>query len=163
MSRNCHLRWPTPTGKSRAAATCTGYAVFGQSPGTFHAFGHQGYRRLWLSNLVSSMSQMMQMTLLVWFVLERTDSPFLVAGITPQGHAGVAVSDSAAIRSRLTESHRFPTSISPAANLPPETGLLWALPWAIRHHPHPSILASHQPDSTLLAPAQPLYRYPSHC
>ena len=34
---------------------------------------------MWLSNLVSSMSQMMQMTLLAWFVLERTDSPFLVA------------------------------------------------------------------------------------
>ena len=47
--------------------------------GTLHAFGHQSYRRLWLSNLVSNMSQMMQMTLLVWFVLERTDSPFLVA------------------------------------------------------------------------------------
>ena len=47
--------------------------------GIFHAFDHQSFRRLWLSNLVSSMSQMMQMTLLVWFVLERTDSPFLVA------------------------------------------------------------------------------------
>ena len=47
--------------------------------GTLHAFQHQSYRRLWLSSLTSNMSQVMQMTLLVWFVLERTDSPFLVA------------------------------------------------------------------------------------
>ena len=47
--------------------------------GTFHAFGHHSYRRLRLSNLVSNTSRIMQMTLLVWFVLERTDSPFLVA------------------------------------------------------------------------------------
>jgi len=53
--------------------------LVGVEGGTFHSFGHQSFRRLWLSNLVSSMSQMMQMTLLVWFVLERTDSPFLVA------------------------------------------------------------------------------------
>lgn len=44
-----------------------------------YPFGHYSYRRLWGSNLTSNMSQMMQMTLLVWFVLEQTDSPFLVS------------------------------------------------------------------------------------
>ena len=44
-----------------------------------YPFGHYSYRHLWGSNLTSNMSQMMQMTLLVWFVLEQTDSPFLVS------------------------------------------------------------------------------------
>ena len=46
---------------------------------TFHAFQNRSYRRLWLGGFFSSASQMMLMTLLVWFVLEQTDSPFLVA------------------------------------------------------------------------------------
>ncbi len=46
---------------------------------TFHALQNQSYRRLWLGNFFSSMGRMMQMTLLVWMVLEMTDSPFLVA------------------------------------------------------------------------------------
>ncbi|MDP6403385.1 MAG: MFS transporter, partial [SAR202 cluster bacterium] len=46
---------------------------------TFHALQSQSYRRLWLGNFFSSMGRMMQITLLVWMVLEMTDSPFLVA------------------------------------------------------------------------------------
>ncbi len=46
---------------------------------TFHAFQNRSYRRLWLGGFFSSASQMMLITLLVWFVLEQTDSPFLVA------------------------------------------------------------------------------------
>ena len=53
--------------------------IVGHRLRTFHAFQNQSYRRLWLSNLFSTMCQIMQMTLLVWFVLEETSSPFLVA------------------------------------------------------------------------------------
>ncbi len=46
---------------------------------TFHAFQNRSYRRLWLGGAFSQVSRMMSMTLLIWFVLEQTDSPFLVA------------------------------------------------------------------------------------
>ena len=45
----------------------------------FHAFQNRSYRRLWLGGVFSNVSRMMSMTLLIWFVLEQTDSPFLVA------------------------------------------------------------------------------------
>ena len=46
---------------------------------TFHAFQNRNYRRLWLGGVFSAVSRIMSLTLLIWFVLEQTDSPFLVA------------------------------------------------------------------------------------
>ena len=46
---------------------------------TFHAFQNRGFRFLWPANFFSYISRWMQMTMLIWYVLELTDSPFLVA------------------------------------------------------------------------------------
>ena len=48
-------------------------------PSTFDAFRHKSFRLLWPANFFSYISRWMQMTLLSWFVLELTDSPFFVA------------------------------------------------------------------------------------
>ena len=48
-------------------------------PHTFDAFRHRSFRLLWPANFFSYISRWMQMTLLVWLVLELTDSPFYVA------------------------------------------------------------------------------------
>ena len=48
-------------------------------PPTLDAFRHRGFRLLWPANFFSYISRWMQMTLLVWLVLEMTGSPFLVA------------------------------------------------------------------------------------
>lgn len=48
-------------------------------PRTFDAFRHRSFRLLWSANFFSYISRWMQMTLLVWLVLELTDSPFFVA------------------------------------------------------------------------------------
>ena len=48
-------------------------------PPTLDAFRHRGFRLLWPANFFSYISRWMQMTLLVWLVLELTGSPFLVA------------------------------------------------------------------------------------
>jgi MFS family permease len=46
---------------------------------TFRAFANRGYIRLWLANFILYTARWMQMTLLIWLVLELTDSPWLVA------------------------------------------------------------------------------------
>jgi len=46
---------------------------------TFRAFEHRGYLRLWLANCLIYTARWMQMTLMAWLILERTNSPFLVA------------------------------------------------------------------------------------
>ncbi len=48
-------------------------------PHTFDAFRHRSFRLLWPANFFGYISRWMQMTLLVWFVLEITESPFYVA------------------------------------------------------------------------------------
>ena len=48
-------------------------------PPTFDAFRHPGFRLLWPANFFSYISRWMQMTLLIWFILDITDSPFFVA------------------------------------------------------------------------------------
>ncbi len=49
-------------------------------PPTLDAFRHKGFRLLWPANFFSYVSRWMQMTMLVWLVLELTDdSPFLAA------------------------------------------------------------------------------------
>ena len=48
-------------------------------PQTFRAFKDRNYRTLWPANVLTYTSRWSQMTLLSWFVLERTDSPWLVA------------------------------------------------------------------------------------
>ena len=48
-------------------------------PPTLDAFRHRGFQLLWPANFFSYISRWMQMTLLVWLVLEVTGSPFLVA------------------------------------------------------------------------------------
>lgn len=50
-----------------------------QSSGIFRAFADPSYRRLWVANVLLYTSRWMQMTLLGWFVLELTDSPWYVA------------------------------------------------------------------------------------
>ena len=47
-------------------------------PSTFDAFRHPGFRLLWPANFFSFICRWMQMTLSILFVLELTDSPFLV-------------------------------------------------------------------------------------
>ena len=46
---------------------------------TFSAFQNRSFRLLWSSNLLSYISRWMQVFVLSLFVLDRTDSPFLVA------------------------------------------------------------------------------------
>ena len=48
-------------------------------PPTLDAFRHRGFQLLWPANFLSFISRWMQMTVLVWLVLELTGSPFLVA------------------------------------------------------------------------------------
>ena len=48
-------------------------------PDTFDAFANPSYRALWTSNFFSYISRWMQMTMLIWLVYDRTDSPFLAA------------------------------------------------------------------------------------
>lgn len=48
-------------------------------PRTFRAFENSSYRLLWPSNLSTNISRFMQMTLLMWLVLELKHSPWLVA------------------------------------------------------------------------------------
>ena len=42
-------------------------------------FKNRNFRCLWLSNMVTVNGQTAQMTLLAWFILEETNSSFLVA------------------------------------------------------------------------------------
>ena len=46
---------------------------------TLRAFRNPSYRLLWPANLLSYSARWMQMTILGWFVLQHTDSPWLVA------------------------------------------------------------------------------------
>ncbi len=48
-------------------------------PSTFDAFRNRGFRLLWPANFFSYVSRWMQMTLLIWLVLDITGSPFFVA------------------------------------------------------------------------------------
>ena len=48
-------------------------------PPTLDAFRHRGFQLLWPANFFSYISRWMQMTFLMWLVLEMTGSPFLVA------------------------------------------------------------------------------------
>lgn len=48
-------------------------------PSTFRAFRNGTFRFLWPANFLSYASRWMQLTLLIWLVLELTDSPWLVA------------------------------------------------------------------------------------
>ena len=54
-------------------------AVGVQRFGTFHAFQNPSFRLLWPANFASYTSRWMQITLLAWFVLDLTDSPWRVA------------------------------------------------------------------------------------
>ena len=68
---------------------------------TFDAFHSRSFRFLWPANFFSYISRWMQMTMLVWYVLQRTDSPFMVAlvgffGMAPMlllGMVGGALAD----------------------------------------------------------------------
>jgi MFS family permease len=48
-------------------------------PHTFDAFRNKSFRMIWPANFFSYISRWMQMTLLMWLVLELTESPFFVA------------------------------------------------------------------------------------
>lgn len=48
-------------------------------PPTLDAFRHRGFQLLWPANFFSYIARWMQMTMLIWLVLEMTGSPFLVA------------------------------------------------------------------------------------
>ncbi len=50
-----------------------------RSSGALRAFANRQYTRLWLANFLSYTSRWMQMPLLAWMILERTDSPWLVS------------------------------------------------------------------------------------
>ena len=50
-----------------------------RSVGTFRAFANHSFRFLWPANFLVYTSRWMQMTLLAWFVLELTDSPWYVS------------------------------------------------------------------------------------
>ncbi len=61
------------------ASTAPAVSLPTQSSGVFRAFANPSYRRLWIANVLLYTSRWMQMTLLGWFVLELTDSPWYVA------------------------------------------------------------------------------------
>lgn len=61
------------------ASTPRTLAVGVQRLGTFHAFQNPSFRLLWPANFASYTSRWMQITLLAWFVLDLTDSPWRVA------------------------------------------------------------------------------------
>ena len=48
-------------------------------PPTLDAFRHRGFQLLWPANFFAYIARWMQMTMLIWLVLEMTGSPFLVA------------------------------------------------------------------------------------
>ena len=71
-------------------------------PRTFQAFGNPNYRFLWPANFIAFTSRWMQITLLGWFVLERTDSAWFVGLVGfsamipmfPLGMLGGVIADS---------------------------------------------------------------------
>ena len=61
---------------------------------TFDAFHNRSFRFLWPANFFSYISRWMQMTMLVWYVLELTGSAFQVAlvgffGMAPMLFLGI--------------------------------------------------------------------------
>lgn len=111
-------------------------------PNTFRAFHNHNYRLLWPANFAAYASRWMQMTLLVWFVLERTDSAWLVAlvgffGMAPMfllGIVGGVLADRADRRRLLiiTQSASFLSVLAMAALLQTDIVRYW--------HAYPSIM-----------------------
>ncbi|MCX8213257.1 MAG: MFS transporter [SAR202 cluster bacterium] len=111
-------------------------------PNTFRAFHNHNYRILWLANFAAYASRWMQMTLLVWFVLERTDSAWLVAlvgffGMAPMfllGMVGGVLADRADRRQLLiiTQSVSFLSVLAMAALLQTDIVRYW--------HAYPSVM-----------------------
>ena len=111
-------------------------------PKTFRAFHSRNYRILWPANFVAYASRWMQMTLLAWFVLERTDSAWLVAlvgffGMAPMfllGMLGGVLADRVDRRRLLliTQAASFASVLVMAALLQTDLASYW--------HSYPSVL-----------------------
>jgi MFS family permease len=111
-------------------------------PNTFRAFHNHNYRILWSASFAAYASRWMQMTLLVWFVLERTDSAWLVAlvgffGMAPMfllGMVGGVLADRADRRQLLiiTQSVSFLSVLAMAALLQTDIVRYW--------HAYPSVM-----------------------
>jgi MFS family permease len=111
-------------------------------PNTFRAFHNHNYRILWPASFAAYASRWMQMTLLVWFVLERTDSAWLVAlvgffGMAPMfllGMVGGVLADRADRRQLLiiTQSVSFLSVLAMAALLQTDIVRYW--------HAYPSVM-----------------------
>jgi MFS family permease len=111
-------------------------------PNTFRAFHNRNYRILWPANFVAYASRWMQMTLLAWFVLERTDSAWLVAlvgffGMAPMfilGMVGGILADRVDRRRLLliTQAASFASVLAMVALLQTDLASYW--------HSYPSVM-----------------------
>ncbi len=111
-------------------------------PNTFRAFHNHNYRLLWPANFAAYASRWIQMTLLAWFVLERTDSAWLVAlvgffGTAPMfllGMVGGVLADMADRRRLLmiTQAASFLSAVVMAALLQTDLVSYW--------HAYPSVM-----------------------
>ena len=111
-------------------------------PRTFWAFRSRSYRFLWPANFIAYASRWMQMTLLGWFVLVETDSPWLVGlvgffGMIPMfvlGIVGGVLADSVD-RRRLLMTTQAATFLSLLT-----LSSLMVLDLAVYWHAYPAIL-----------------------
>ena len=104
-------------------------------PNTFRAFHSRNYRILWPANFAAYASRWMQMTLLAWFVLERTDSAWLVSlvgffGMAPMfllGMLGGILADRVDRRRLLmtTQAASFASVLAMAALLQTDLASYW--------------------------------------
>lgn len=111
-------------------------------PRTFWAFRSRSYRFLWPANFIAYASRWMQMTLLGWFVLVETDSPWLVGlvgffGMIPMfvlGIVGGVLADSVDRRRLLltTQAVSFASLLTLSALLVLDLAVYW--------HAYPAIL-----------------------
>ena len=111
-------------------------------PRTFWAFRNPSYRFLWPANFIAYASRWMQMTLLGWFVLVETDSPWLVGlvgffGMIPMFFLGIVggVLADAVDRRRLLLMTQAVTFLSLLT-----LSTLMVLDLAVYWHAYPAIL-----------------------
>ena len=111
-------------------------------PRTFWAFRNRSYRFLWPANFIAYASRWMQMTLLGWFVLVETDSPWLVGlvgffGMIPMFVLGVlgGVLADAVDRRRLLLTTQAAALLSLVS-----LSTLMVLDLAVYWHAYPAIL-----------------------
>ncbi len=112
-------------------------------PRTFWAFRSRSYRFLWPANFIAYTSRWMQLTLLGWFVLVETDSPWLVGlvgffGMIPMFFLGIVggVLADAVDRRRLlliTQAASFASLLTLSSLMVLDLALYW--------HAYPAVLA----------------------